>query len=616
MNAAPFPSLTPHELARLLLRKRMLWLIPALAGGLLAAGYSLVMPRYWEASQGLIVRQETVGARGQTPGKFADLYEMRTLQETILELAKSQQVIVGTLQEVDRRMGKGATTPDAEQIEELRERLKMLPPHGGEFGKTEVFYFYVKDPNRARAIELVGELCRQLDVALRSLRTERAQSLVAELQQQVNLAGEMNAEQTARLSSFEKEVGADLGELRMLHSASSGQSDLRTEIVQLEADSRKFTTQVREADELLKLLSAAEKDPQQLIATPNSLLTTQPAVRQLKDGLIKAQITTARLQGTRSAAHPQVQAAIESEQQIRDDLHGELLTAIRGAEVERDLAQQRVDANDLRLKEVQRRLAHLAEQRAEYSNRVAAVDNSRASLDQARRNLSVARAGEAAAQGASLVTRIGEPETGAYPVGPGRTVITAAGAVGGLMFGLGLVFLSAGAPTAQAERSLVGVRTVEASRSDSSVASRAATMSTVRREPSRPAAYEPLRPSQDESQHEPVQRTSHREVPAPAAVSATDPWDVEARSPAAPWSEESTSAGLAAASKHLLGGATVNAANAANATTPAVARKPSLPVPPGSLPTAGGSLPSLAAAAPAGAMSLQEALQGARQSPN
>jgi uncharacterized protein involved in exopolysaccharide biosynthesis len=72
MNAAPFPSLTPHELVQLLLKKRRLWIAPMVVGGLLAAVYSLITPRYWEASQGLVVRQETAGARGQTPGKFAE----------------------------------------------------------------------------------------------------------------------------------------------------------------------------------------------------------------------------------------------------------------------------------------------------------------------------------------------------------------------------------------------------------------------------------------------------------------------------------------------------------------------------------------------------------------
>jgi polysaccharide biosynthesis transport protein len=449
MNTAPLPSLTPHDVVRLLVTKWKLWAIPAVACGALAAAYSLVSPRYWEASQALVVRQDTAGAQGPVPGKFADLFEMRTLQETILELAKSQQVVVSTIKAVDERMLGYAAEPTAEEIDEFRQRLKMLPPDGGEFGKTEVFYFYVKDRSRLRAMELVGELCRQLDIGLKELRVTRAGSLIAELQEQVKLATEIHTQETDRLKEFESQVGADLGELRMLHSASSGQSDLRQEAVQLEADVRKFESQMRESEQLLGMLRAAEKDPLQLIATPNSLLVSQPALRRLKDGLVDAQLATARLGGTRSADHPRVKAAIEGEKHIRNDLHRELVTAIRGAEAEVSLGQSRVAATRSQLAGVELRLGRLASQRAEYSNRVAAVENSRITLDRARQNFSTAKAAQAAARTGSLVTRLDEPETGPYPAGPGRTVIAGAGVAGGLMLGLGLVFLTAG-PVEQA----------------------------------------------------------------------------------------------------------------------------------------------------------------------
>jgi uncharacterized protein involved in exopolysaccharide biosynthesis len=600
MNAAPFPSLTPHELVGLLWQKRKLLIIPTIVGGLLAAGYSLITPRYWEASQGLVVRQETAGAKGPTPGKFADLYEMRTLQETILEVAKSKQVVVNTLKAVDQRMNGVAGEPDAEEIEKFRERLKMLPPHGGEFGKTEVFYFYIKDKSRERAVELVSELCRQLDGALKTLRTERAQSLVAELQQQVNLAAEMNAEQTAKLAELEKAVGPDLGELRMLHTSSSGQSDLRTEVVQLESDLRKFNTQVREAGELLKLLQEAQQDAQKLIATPNSLLTMQPALRQLKDGLIKAQITTAQLEGTRSAEHPQVKAAVESEKQIRNDLHRELAAAIQGAEVEQELAQQRVTATETRLHDLHSRLAGLAEQRAEYANRVAAVENSRASLNQARHNLSTAKAAEAAALGASLVTRIGQPETGPYPVGPGRTIITLAGAVAGFMLGVGLIFFVAGAPVERTTNEIVGVRPAP---TPVPVAARKTKFSKL--EPAKQAAAKPV---------EPVPHIAEE----PLAPAAAQQWEVEVRPTAEHWSGTGTSAGLAAASKSLLGSgrAAVAPAPVVAASSPVAERKPSLPIPPGALPTTAGSLPPVGLAVAAAPLSLQEAIQAAKQSAN
>lgn len=444
-------SLPPRELVRVVWSQRKLWMATTAACGLLAAAYSLVMPRYWEAWQGLVVRQETAGATATRPGKFADLYEMRTLQETILEVAKSQPVIIATLQAVDG----AAVTPTLEDIEEFRKRLKMLPPDGGEFGKSEVFYFSLRAKSRERAMRLVGELCKQLEIALKDLRGQRAGSLIVELEEQAKLASATLAAETKRLMDFESKVGADLGELRMLHSANSGQSDLRMEAVQLEADLRKFRTQVREGEKLIQLLEAAQKDPRELIATPNTLLTTQPALRRLKDGLVDAQLATSRLGGTRSADHPRVRAAIEAERQIREDLHNELVTAIRGAEVELQLGRDRLAATDERLGDLQRRFASLAEERAEYSNRVAAVDNTRLSLDRARENLSTAKAAQAAAHSGSLVTRLDEPETGPYPAGPGRTVITGAGAMAGLMLGLGLVFLTAGAPR---ELELVGER--------------------------------------------------------------------------------------------------------------------------------------------------------------
>jgi hypothetical protein len=117
---------------------------------------------------------------------------------------------------------------------------------------------------------------------------------------------------------------------------------------------------------------------------------------------------------------------------------------MQGAEVELSLGRQRVSSTQKRLGDLDARLTRLAQRRGEYSNRVAAVDNSRITLDQARQNLSTAKAAQAAAHSGSLVTRIDQPETGPYPAGPGRTVVAGAGAMGGLMLGLGLVFLSTG----------------------------------------------------------------------------------------------------------------------------------------------------------------------------
>jgi uncharacterized protein involved in exopolysaccharide biosynthesis len=677
MNTNALPSLTPRDVVRLLATQRKMWMAPAIVCGVLAAAYSLVMPRYWEASQALVVRQETAGSQGPTPGKFADLYEMRTMQETILELAKSQQVVVATLKAVDQRLLGGANEPTAETIEKFRGRLKMLPPDGGEFGKTEVFYFYMKDSSRERAMELVGELCRQLDTGLKELRAKRAGGLTLELQEQVTLAAEIHAQETKRLKEFETDVGADLGELRMLHSASSGQSDLRQESVQLEADVRKFETQVRESEQLLGMLRAAEKDPQQLVATPNSLLASQPALRRLKDGLVDAQLATAKLAGTRSADHPRVLSAIEAEKQIRDDLHRELVTAIRGAEAEVHLGQERVKATRARLTNLQGRLGQLAERRAEYSNRVAAVDNSRVTLDRARQNLSIAKAAQAAARSGSLVTRIDKPETGPYPAGPGRTAVTGAGAVGGLMLGLGLVFLSTGTPLSQqntrpastarmenalrpmAQAPLVGTRTAppepverlwpepqpaaavathpapvtpqeKAAEAPKPQAPKEAVTESKQTAPSNkaiePASIESSWASTwaPEAASEPsfasavtysAFREPEGETTAVAVEAAVDDIPATAKAPLATEKIERPAPAAIAAIQPAPTASIVGEQRLPPAMTPVAlpAKKPSLPAPAGVLPVASGTLPALSSMPAVGGLTLQEALSAARQ---
>lgn len=448
MTASNPAGLTPAECVRLLAEHRQRWIVPTLVCAVLAAAYALVMTRYWQATQAVVVRQEVTTATTGQPGKFADLYEMRTFQETILELAKSRQVIAATLRAVAQA---DANEPTDQAVESFRERLSMLPPNGAEFGKTEVFYLGVKDKHREQAVSLVRELTRQLDARLRQLRDEQAQSVIAELEKQVELATASQEFQTQRLAEFESEVGSDLGELRLLHSAVSGQSDLRQQAVELESESRVSAAKVHESEQLLVVLKLAQKDPQQLVAMPSSLLTSQPTLRRLKDGLVDAQLRAARLGSTRTENHPQVQAAIAAVEQIRQDLHDELEVAVSGIQIELDLSRSRyIDLKD-QLHQIDVRLARLAERRAEYSNHVAAVDNSRQVLDQSRKQLIEARAEQVAANSASLVTVLDQPDGGTHPVGIGRASVLLVGTVGGLILGLGWTFLTV-TPTAPVDR--------------------------------------------------------------------------------------------------------------------------------------------------------------------
>ncbi|MEX0612218.1 MAG: Wzz/FepE/Etk N-terminal domain-containing protein [Pirellulales bacterium] len=438
-------ALHPFDVIRTLHTHVRWWAIPAVVCAILAAAYSLIAPRTWRATQALIVRPEAASVSEERLGKFADLSEMKTLQETILELAKSQSVVQATLREVGppRRYRRPEKWPTPLDVEDFRDCIDMRPPGGAEFGKTEVFYLAVRDTDRQRASALVGALCGQLELRMQQLRDQRAQSMIAELERTVAMADGDLAAQTARLSSFEAKIGPDLAELRNLNAEIGSQGGISQELQTIETERRANESRHHENVRLLELLSSAQDDPQQLLATPNTLLVSQPAVKQLKSALVNAQLHTANLLGSLAEKHPFVVAAREAEDLIRRQLNDEVAVAIRGLEVDIELGAEREQSLAAKWTAARERLARLAEARAEYSTLAASVTNHTRLVEAARKNLADARAHQAGARSASVISRIDGVEAGVRPVGPGRKVITAAGGFGGLLLGLGFVFLFA-----------------------------------------------------------------------------------------------------------------------------------------------------------------------------
>lgn len=444
-NSSQDLGLNPAELVRLVVRNVHLWLITTVVCAVLAAGYSLLATREWKATQALIVRPEAASVSEERVGKFADLSEMKTLQETILELVKSPSVVQETLTKVGppANYRRPEQWPTAVAIEDFRQLVDMRPPGGAEFGKTEIFYLTVLDSSRERAGLIVAALCDQLERRMQQLRDDRAQSMRVELEHTVSMADKDLSDRMGQLASFEARIGADLAELRNLNANNSGQSEVSQELQSIESERRANEAARSENVRLLALLEAAQKDTQQLIATPSSLLRSQAAVSRLKDALVDAQLHTASLLGSRSEDHPYVVASRESEASIHRQLQEEVAVAIKGLQVDIELNIDREANLAGKWQAARDRLARLAESRAEYANLISSVDNQTKLVEAARKNLADARARQAGALSASVISRIDGVEAGVRPVGPGRTTITATGGIGGLILGLGLVFLFA-----------------------------------------------------------------------------------------------------------------------------------------------------------------------------
>lgn len=426
---------------------------PAVAAGALAVLYALCAPQTWRATQSLLVREEA-GAGAGRPGRFDSGDDMKTAQETILELARNHVVVETALRQAgpppDCR-DPGAW-PAADDVRAVQDAITVAAPQGAEFGRTEVIYLAVTAPSSPRALALVDALATALEAYSKGLRDRKAQSMAAELEKQVQLAQAGLDQATRRLQAMEREVGSDLGELRNLNDSGRGDSNLRTVMTRVKDDLRTARADLAARKQLLSLLLAAHDDPKLLVSAPNELLDSQPALRRLKEGLVDAQLRTAQVLGKMSPDHPLARAALANEQEVRERLSKELAAAAHGLEADLKVGQARADDLQRQLDDVQQRLDRLAGLRADYSNLVNEVRQCSEILEKSNKALADAKASRVAAQSSSLLTRLDGPQADPRPLGPGKAMIVLGGVLGGLAAGAGLVFLIYPPPDAQGRR--------------------------------------------------------------------------------------------------------------------------------------------------------------------
>ncbi len=421
------------------------WAVPTFGILLSATLFAFLRTPKWEAAQAIVIRNEALAPSDRDrPGQFERVEQMKTLQETIMELARSSKVARAALDEVGPPDGYNKPQwPNEYAVAKFRKKLvKVSPPKGAVFGETEIFYVKTKDADRKRAIELAAAVCRQAREQLGELRNAKAESMIAELENAVAMAKNELDEATLRLGRLEAQVAGDLGELRVLQQAPSGDSDLRRRRIDLETELRAAREELDVNNRLRQLLVEATGDPERIVATPNSLLTSQPSLSRLKDGLIDARINTAQLKGQLRDTHPQLIAAKAAEAEIQERIRREMQDAIRGIDVDLGLTQSRVERLENELSETQLRLKRLASVRAAYGNTLEEITHLTKILQSSQQNLAEARARRATAHAVSLMSLVGQPETGPNPTGPSKLMIMFGGLLGGFAIGCGVLFLT------------------------------------------------------------------------------------------------------------------------------------------------------------------------------
>lgn len=449
MNVKTMMKLDRHpdgllqQWTRVIFRYTPVWLIPAVTITVLAAVYAFFRPDTWQVTQKMIVRNEAIGTEDGI-GRFSHTDQMKAVEDTMLEVTYSREVLRETLKKVGpgpNFKGDRAAWPTDRDVDDMRGSIGLESPEGTEFGTTEVLYLSAKARTPERGVQLVSTLFEELETQLRKIRNAKARSMVAELVRASELARQNLNESTEKLAEIEKNVGADLSELRMMSQVGGQESNLQRTIATIRDELRNSQVSLQENETLIDLLESAQNDTQRLLATPNRLLESQPSLRSLKNGLIAAQLKTDELQGRMLDTHPQVEAALEAERATRESLNREVKTAILG--LKNNVLQEK---NRIELLETQRdentaRLQKLAEMRATYSNLVQENDNRSELLQKADEQLARIRAHQESTLAINLIEPIGSPEPGSRPIGPSRKMILAAGLFGGLLVGFGLLLM-------------------------------------------------------------------------------------------------------------------------------------------------------------------------------
>ncbi|OYP35832.1 hypothetical protein CGZ80_10575 [Rhodopirellula sp. MGV] len=424
-----------------------LWIGAVIVFGFLGGVYALFSKDVYSARQPLVVRDEATRAVDRL-GRFASQTELKAAQETILEMAQNREVVAAALRQIGPPEGAdSATWPTISDVDgAIKKSVNILAPQGAEFGNTEVVYLAVKAESPERAISFCQAMFDNLTKHLRDVRRVRADSVIIELSHARDLAKANLDRVASQIHEIEVQFGADLGELRKLNDTYGGDSNLRRILETTKEQQRVAELDLKKMQALYDLLVASSKDPQRLLISGGDLLTSQPSLLRLKDGLIDAQLKSSQLSGVYTMLNPKRKAAIATEHEIRERIMQETVSVIAAMEPSLKLQQVELDKLNNRVNDLSRKLEMLATARTSYAEIDAELTQRTEQLAAADQRLADARANRSAALATSLVAELGPPQVSENPLGPGTVTTTMGAMMAGLIFGLGTVFLIAPGP--------------------------------------------------------------------------------------------------------------------------------------------------------------------------
>jgi len=424
-----------------------LWIGSAILFAVAGIGYSMISRDYWSASQPMVLRDEATGAVDRL-GRFASQTELKAAQETILEMARNLEVITAALKQIGPPAGTSSTNwPTAATVASTAKYLvNVRAPRGGEFGGSDMFYLQVEQDSPERASAFCEALFDSLTQQMRQVRQVRADSLIVELTHVKALAQERLKTAADSMREIEIKFGSDLSELRNLTEAINGEGANRRALEDTIKELQIADLELEKLHSLKAFLTRGLSDPNHLLVSGADLLTRQPSLQRLKDGLIDAQLARSKLSGNMRPDHPKIKTAEIAELAIIRAIKEEIGSVLQSMEPMIKIESERVERLTAKRDNLEGRLERLADIRTQYSRYASEVKHRTALLEQAERSLTDAEASRSAAISTSLIAKLGPVTVSDDPNGPSVKLLAVGGGAAGMIVGLGMVFLVAPGP--------------------------------------------------------------------------------------------------------------------------------------------------------------------------
>ena len=431
---------------------RKLWLLPAIAGLVLATGYAFILKgESWTARQTMIIRDDLLGENFK-PGSFLSEEAMKSAQETVLETARRPEVIRATLEKIgpSRKSlfglgGVPSNWPSEKTIEEMREAITFESANGGEFGKSEVIVLAAKSSNPERSAQLLSVLTEEVDRKLADVRADRLESMESELEATCHNARASSVELQKQLVAMEREFGRDVSIVRSINDPNSAGSPsaFDTRLSEIQAEQRKASRDLAATKAFKRVLERAQRSPDIDLPTSAEMLASRPLLKALIENLAKAKQVLSQAEGTFTDEHPDVKNARNQIRSMKLQIKEEIPAAIRGLDNQIAMFQERVDMAENQLAINNEKLQKVGGKRIPWVQLTKELQKRTEDYTEASTKLAQIRSRKDASGSISLLTKIGDPWVGTRADGMGKRTMALAGGIGGLFIGFGLVMIVA-----------------------------------------------------------------------------------------------------------------------------------------------------------------------------